>query len=164
MTIPIPTRLAGPLRRSPAGRWGNAADRGDRARGPSSGWPVRAACESIPSTCLLLLRIVGCPPSCGAVFRRFQGSAATVLPPESRLTLPADRRTLRRSSGLRPLLAGNARVLPSDQSSVTAAIRQAFMLIDRYITRAQLHAFMIVFVSLAGLTFVNRLLFWRLTC
>ena len=28
------------------------------------------------------------------------------------------------------------------------------MLIDRYITRAQLHAFMIVFVSLAGLTFV----------
>ena len=28
------------------------------------------------------------------------------------------------------------------------------MLIDRYIARAQLHAFMIVFVSLAGLTFV----------
>jgi lipopolysaccharide export LptBFGC system permease protein LptF len=28
------------------------------------------------------------------------------------------------------------------------------MLIDRYITRAQLHAFVIVFISLAGLTFV----------
>ena len=28
------------------------------------------------------------------------------------------------------------------------------MLIDRYITRAQFHAFLIVFVSLAGLTFV----------
>ena len=29
------------------------------------------------------------------------------------------------------------------------------MLIDRYITRAQLHAFLIVFISLAGLTLVT---------
>ena len=40
------------------------------------------------------------------------------------------------------------------QSSANVAFRQACMLIDRYITRAQVHAFTIVFVSLAGLTFV----------
>jgi lipopolysaccharide export system permease protein len=36
----------------------------------------------------------------------------------------------------------------------TAGSRQAAMLIDRYINRAQLHAFVVVFVSLAGLYFV----------
>jgi len=42
----------------------------------------------------------------------------------------------------------------SAQSSSFAPPSQATMLIDRYLTRAQLHAFVIVFISLAGLTFV----------